>query len=159
LTNAKYLLLLSVLPILVGCGSRSRREVWNIPAGYVGWLRLDYSVSGAAPLPVENGCYVVRLPRTGRLATSTANRPPIDRNEYVFEDASGRHKLVFSTKTIQGYAVQNVYDFGKGKLKAPFPQPQAECVFVGARADFKSNGRNCEAWQLVSQSRLNSEIS
>ena len=121
--------------------------MWIIPAGYVGWLRLDYSVAGAPPLPIENGCYVVRLPRSGRLATSTANYPPADRNDYIFEDASGRHKLMFSTKIIQGYAVQNVYDFGKGPLNAPFPQPQAECVFVGTWADFRSNGRNCEAWQ------------
>jgi hypothetical protein len=107
---------------------------------------LDYSVAGAPPLPIEDGRFIVRIPRAGRLATSTANSPPIDRNEYIFEDVSGRHHLIFSTKTIQGYAVQNVYDFGKGKLNAPFPPPQAECVFVGTRAEFKSNGRNCEAW-------------
>lgn len=148
LTCARCVLLLSVLSMFVGCRSRSKREVWIIPGGYVGWLRLDYSVAGAPPLPIEDGRYIVRLPRTGRLATSTANYPPVDHNEYVFEDASGRHKLVFSTKIIQGYAVQNVYDFGKGPLNAPFPQPQAECVYVGTWADFKSNGRNCEAWQL-----------
>jgi hypothetical protein len=147
LTNPKCVLLLSVLPILVGCGSRSRRELWIIPAGYVGWLRLDYAVAGASALPIEDGCYVVRLPRSGRLATSTANSPPIKRNEYTFEDSSGRHNLIVSTKTIQEYAVQLAFDFGKGKLNAAFPPPQAECVFVGTHVDFKSNGRNCEAWE------------
>ena len=120
--------------------------MWIIPAGYVGWLRLDYSIAGAPPLPLENGWYVIRLPLTGRLATSTANYPPIDRNRYVLENASGWHDLGFSTKTIPGYAVQNAFDFGKGRLNGPFPQPEAECVFVGTFSDFKSNGRNCAAW-------------
>ena len=114
LTGAKCALLLSGLPMLVGCHSSSKCELWIIPAGYVGWLRLDYSVAGAPPLPIENGCYVVRLPRTGRMETLTANMPPIDRNEYVFEDSSGRHRLATSATGIQEYAVQNAYSFGKG---------------------------------------------
>src|ERR1035438_4511752 len=74
LTRARRGLLLAGLVLLSACRSGSRREVWMIPEGYVGWLRLDYGVEGALPLPIEKGYYVVRFTRTGRLQTSSRNR-------------------------------------------------------------------------------------
>jgi hypothetical protein len=140
-------LILSGLLMLGGCNRGSMREVWLIPEGYVGWLRLDYSVQGAQPLPIENGCLIVRLPRTGRLQTSSANKPVIDRNEYDSEGPSGRRRLAFSTTTITDYAVQNAYSYGEGRLGSGWPSPGAECIFVGTRSEFVSNGRNCMAWE------------
>lgn len=78
--------------LLAGC-KRYTPEQWIIPAGYAGWLRLDYGVAGAPPLPLEKGRYIVRVSRSGRLATSTANNPPVRLNEFYFEDSSGRHKI------------------------------------------------------------------
>jgi hypothetical protein len=131
-----------------GCNRGSKREVWLIPEGYVGWLRLDYSVPGAPALPGEGGRLIVRLPRSGHLQTSSANKPTIDRNEYVSDGRSGRKRLALSTNIIPEYSVQNAYSFGKGRLNSGWPSPEAECVFVGTRADFVSNGRNCMVWQL-----------
>jgi hypothetical protein len=65
----------------------STPERWIIPAGHVGWLRLDYSVKGAPPLPLEHGRYLVRVPLSGRMATSTVNDPPVDNNEYYIQDS------------------------------------------------------------------------
>ena len=127
------------------------QEKWIIPAGFVGWVRLDYSIKGAPPLPIEDGHYVIRLKRSARLATSSANDPSVDDNEYCSEDSTGLHKLTHSWPPNQGYAVQNAY--AQGYLlpsRSPIPASptiQYECVFVGTRSDFVSNSQNCSAWR------------
>jgi hypothetical protein len=130
----------------------STPERWIIPAGYVGWLRLDYSVEGAPPLPLEGGRYVVRVPLSGRVATSTVNDPSVDNNEYYAQDSGGLRKLYFGWPPVPGYAVQNAY--GQGKVSAPAHVTERarlniefECLFVGTRSEFSTNGRNCSAWR------------
>jgi len=144
--SSKFILMWGVLAILVGCRRASKQEVWIIPGGYVGWLRLDYSVKGESPLDMENGRYIIRVPRTGRVRTSTANRPPIIRNKYSSEGPNGPQDLAYSPRT-PGYAIQNAFSFGRGKLGSGFPQPEAECVFVGTQTDFRLNGRDCMSWK------------
>ena len=143
----RFRLVLMVLSACFACRPSSLPEVWIIPEGYVGWLRLDYAVAGAPPLPIEGGHYVVRLTRTGRLFTSSENSSPLKYNEYDYETPVGRHKLVSISSMVPEHAVQNAFSFGKGKLNSGFPRPQAECVFVGTGLEFKSNGRDCMAWQ------------
>lgn len=146
-------LLLSGLLILSGCHSHSKREVWLIPDGFVGWLRLDYSVPGAPPLPTESGRYIVRMPRSGQMRTSTANNPSIDQNEYYSDDANGRHPLRFSRQD-RRYGVQNVFASGVLAINAnrkislwQRPQITLECVYVGTGEDLKADRRNCSAWE------------
>jgi hypothetical protein len=43
-----------------------------IPAEYVGWVRIDYGISGAPALPVEDGYRICRFPSSGHLQTSSA---------------------------------------------------------------------------------------
>lgn len=38
-----------------------------IPEGYVGWIRVDFDVSGAPRLPIEDGFYIFEFPESGRL--------------------------------------------------------------------------------------------
>ena len=147
LTRARRGLLLAGMVLLSACRSGSRCEVWTIPEGYVGWLRLDYGVEGALPLPIEKGCYVVRFTRAGRLQTSSRNRPQTDRNDYGIEASTGRQKLRgFSWPAVQEYGIQNVYSWGRLADFVRFGA-QLECAFVGTGADFTSNGRDCNAWQ------------
>src|ERR1051326_5600037 len=115
----------------------SPQEEWIIPEGYVGWLRLDYSVTGTPALPVERGFYVVRMPRSGRLQTSSSGSRTIERNQYYIEGANGRDRITFSWPPVQGYAVQHAFRESVGDTKAY--QPQFECVFVGTRSDFTAN--------------------
>ena len=42
-----------------------------IPEGYVGWIRVDFEVPDAPPLPVEGDFYVLKFSDTGRLQTSS----------------------------------------------------------------------------------------
>jgi len=119
-------------------------ETWLIPDGYVGWLRLDYSIAGAPPLPFAKRHYVVRIPQSGRLQTSTTNKPPVDDNEYFPSGSSDRIKnLVLTMGSNPQYGIQVDFSFGKGKSDTP----EAECIFVGTYAQFKSNHRDCMAWK------------
>jgi len=148
MTSRVRLLIFASLLTLATCHPRSKRELWIIPRDYVGWLRLDYSVADQPALPVENGCYIVRMPRTGRLQTSSMNTAHIDTNEYAFEDSTGRHRVESFSSTLLSprYGIQNAYWVGRvsdHKVEAQF-----RCAFVGTASDFQTNGRDCRAWQL-----------
>jgi hypothetical protein len=38
-----------------GCRPASPSNIWIIPRGYVGWLGVEYSVTGTPALPMEGG--------------------------------------------------------------------------------------------------------
>jgi hypothetical protein len=63
-----------------------------IPQGYVGWLRVEYEVEGAPPIPIENGVKIFRF--TGANVLETSSQMPEDTAErryfYHAEDASER---------------------------------------------------------------------
>src|SRR6266511_2064707 len=42
-----------------------------LPRGYVGWVRISYAVGGAPAIPIEAGHYLVKIPSSGILMTST----------------------------------------------------------------------------------------
>lgn len=134
------------------CGSKARPEKWIIPENYTGWVRVDYAVAGAPQLPMEGMSYVVRMPQSGRLETSSPYNSSIDNNEYFSSTQHGLQKLEFSQlrmarsqPAIEGYAVQNAFGFFKmvdGKVQTP-----GKCLFVGTHPDFRDNGRDCQSWE------------
>jgi hypothetical protein len=116
--SGQWIVLVLCLVGTVSCGSKSRPERWVIPDNYVGWLRLDYAIDGAAPLPIERGAYLVQMPRSGRLQTSSPYNSSIDRNEFFVATTHGPQKLEFPTATvlqpwrpIQEYSVQDAFGF------------------------------------------------
>jgi hypothetical protein len=136
---------------IVSCGPGSRGEKWIIPENYSGWLRLDYAVNGAPPLPLESGAYLVRMPSTGRLETSSPYNGSINKDEFLVVTSHGLEKLALSQQrmavdkpAIQGLAVQSVFGFLKvvsGSIQKP-----GTCVFVGTRPEFKANFQDCQGW-------------
>ena len=42
-----------------------------LPEGYIGWVRVEYGIDRALPLPIEAAHCVVRIPECGVLATSS----------------------------------------------------------------------------------------
>jgi len=136
----------------VSCGSISRPEKWIVPENYTGWLRLDYAINGTPPLPIESGAYVVRMPQSGRLQTSSRFSSSIDQNEFFMATAYGLRRLDFSQgrlaksqPAIEGYSVQSAFGFFKlisGNIQNP-----GKCVFVGTRYAFNDNGRDCQKWE------------
>jgi hypothetical protein len=148
MTISNRILLCISLLALAACRPTWKKELWIIPRDYVGWLRLDYSMTDQPVLPVENGRYIVRMPGTGRMLTSSMNTAPIDTNEYAVEDSSGRHRLESFSSTFipRRYGIQNAY--WVGRVSGNKSEARFRCVFVGTLSDFHANGRDCRAWQL-----------
>jgi len=138
----KSLLVLISHAVITSCRPAPVPELWVIPKGYVGWLRLDYAVANAPPLSLENGKYLVRPIGNHRVRTSSTNDTRVDQNDYMMEGPTGGQRLVFSTTPTSGYAVQNAYTVRA--LNAP--TARFECVFVGTRVDFKANHEDCSHW-------------
>ena len=42
-----------------------------LPEGYIGWVRIEYNIDRALPLPIEDAHCVLRIPEIGILATSS----------------------------------------------------------------------------------------
>lgn len=83
-------LALGLLALLNVAGSSPLRDKYPyrflIPEGYVGWVRIDFNVKDAPPLPVEDGFYVVKIPDTGRLKTSLQDTLTRRDEFYYFAD-------------------------------------------------------------------------
>jgi len=65
-------------------GSRDRTVRFLVPENYTGWVRVDFEIAGSAPLPVEDGQTVTRIPPSGKLATSSTEQFGIEKDRYFF---------------------------------------------------------------------------
>ena len=72
--------LLPILPVLIlggvivsaACQGKQRHPSrYLIPKGYIGWVRIDFKVNDAPPLPIEDGHYLFKFPPSGHLQTSS----------------------------------------------------------------------------------------
>jgi hypothetical protein len=57
---------------LSGCLHETRSSRYLIPSGYKGTIQVEYGVKDAPPLPLEHGRYLIKIPSSGILRTSTA---------------------------------------------------------------------------------------
>jgi hypothetical protein len=68
-------------------------ERFLIPAGYTGWVRIDFRQPGAPPLPVENGHRVLKLNHDGTLKTSSEVRPGRGDDDFFYYSGDQRSHL------------------------------------------------------------------
>ena len=59
------------LVLLSGCGPRAVPETHLLPAGYSGPVHIIFGIKGAAPVTVDEGRRIYRIPRDGLLLTSS----------------------------------------------------------------------------------------
>jgi len=78
-------------------GSSRRASRFMIPDGYVGWVKVEFGVPCAPPLPMEGGKYVVRFSPSGFLKTSTPEQSSGGRDSYYYYSDSGTHALADRT--------------------------------------------------------------
>lgn len=78
-------------------GSSRPASRFLIPEGYIGWVKVEFGVSGAPPLPVEGGKCVVRFSPSGFLKTSTPEQSMGGRDSYYYYSDSGTHALADRT--------------------------------------------------------------
>ncbi len=84
--------------LLLAGGQEKRRLPYRylIPEGYVGWVRIDFNVENAPPLPIEDGYYLLKIPRNGRLKTSSQPME-VKGVQYYYFSESARYQLESST--------------------------------------------------------------
>jgi hypothetical protein len=64
-----------------------------IPAGYVGWVRIEYRAPNATPLPREGKYLLVRLDRAGKAQTSSDLPGGWARDQFYYDSGSTRQRL------------------------------------------------------------------
>jgi hypothetical protein len=85
-------LAVGLLPL--GCFRPKRTPVtYEVPRGYVGWVRIEFEQPRAAPLPRRDGNLVIRIPPSGVLRTSSPFEVGWARDRYVAYSAQGVTEL------------------------------------------------------------------
>jgi hypothetical protein len=78
-----------VVVLLIGCGVVRRGVTVLIPEGVAGWVRIEYEVADASPLPQEGGRYVVAIPKSSFLQTSSKPDSGFGDDQYFYIDERG----------------------------------------------------------------------
>ncbi|MGA8501069.1 MAG: hypothetical protein WB683_05945 [Candidatus Sulfotelmatobacter sp.] len=79
--------------------STPRSSRFLIPEAYTGWVRIEFEVQGAPPLPMEGGQYVLKIPSDGLLRTSSAEQYGWAKDHYYYYSAQGVRALPDSGPT------------------------------------------------------------
>jgi hypothetical protein len=127
------------------CQERQRRpNRYVIPAGYVGWVRINYRVKGAPVLPIEDRYYVLKFPANGILNTSSEGEEGFASDEYYYYSEDGRRPIPSSggSELIWGGVA-----FGSKTVPGHEPTRYEE-FFVGSEEQFKQVGLKCKDSEL-----------
>jgi hypothetical protein len=96
LVGALTLVLLTGLALWFGMSTRNSTRsssLFLIPEGYAGWIRIEFEVQGAPPLPIEGGQYVLKIPSDGVLRTSSAEQYGWAKDHYYYYSGQGVRAL------------------------------------------------------------------
>ena len=64
-----------------------------IPEGYIGWVRVEFQVPSALPLPVEGGEHLFKFPPSGLLRTSSSEQYGWAKDHYFYYSEKGTRIL------------------------------------------------------------------
>jgi hypothetical protein len=86
-----FLIVGVVIPVaLVVFVPPPKAYTWILPDGYAGWVRVDFGVVGAKPLPVEDGYRVLRVPESGVVETCDPLITSPSREQHFYEKEGSR---------------------------------------------------------------------
>jgi len=138
----RILVLAAALFGLTGCYQRRIPDRYILPDGYTGWVKLDYIVKDAPPLPIEDGYRVVRFSADGYAETSSESLRgwASDRFEYANGDELPEEKVFVR---FDG-AISARQWWSPGQL-------DHGCSFIGTPNDFRSARQGCQSpgWPIV----------
>jgi len=137
---ARILVGIVTLILVIGLGvwlSINTRSVtprsWRflIPEGYSGWVRVEFEIPGAPPLPEDGGQTVVRIPSSGSLKTSSPEQYGWAKDSYAFYSNAG-------ARPIPDSGVHRLI-WGKinGESSGSSGKREYEEFFVGTQQQFK----------------------
>jgi uncharacterized protein DUF6843 len=90
---SRILVGIATLIVVIGLGvwfsisarnSAPRSLRFLIPEGYSGWVRVEFEIVGAPPLPQDGGQTVVKIPSSGSLKTSSPEQYGWAKDSYAF---------------------------------------------------------------------------
>ena len=89
------LLVIGGLAIVAACQGKQRRPSrYLIPEGYVGWVRINFRVKDALPIPMVDGRYLFKFPSSGLIETSSDIEYGWASNDYYYYSGDVRRKIV-----------------------------------------------------------------
>ena len=106
-------------------------ERFLIPAGYTGWVRVDFRQKDAPPLPMEDGRRLLKLNAQGALQTSSDPQPGHGRDDFFYY--SGDHRTQLSNAGVcKGGMVWQIETMVDDRTSTPF-----ERFFVGTEGQYR----------------------
>lgn len=108
-----------------------------IPEGYVGWVRVDFDVATAPPLPIEEGYRIFKFTESGRLQTSSSDTVDSRRNQFFYYSERGTHLLEVGGPLNRRLVQEEFSGPGPGHL-APVPN-RYRYIFIGPRGAFEKH--------------------
>ncbi len=139
------LLLVTLFPLTVGCQEKVRRPSrYLIPQDYIGWVRIDFKVADAPPLPIEDDYYLFKFPPSGHLETSSDIEYGSADDEYFYYSGNERKKIELSTLDDSGMIRAGFNGSGeKGTMSSNERQliSTYQYFFVGTDKDLQKYGQ------------------
>jgi len=86
--TAKGFFCIALLSLLLSGCRWHKAEYVFLPEGFVGWVRIDYSVKDSPPLPEIDGHFVVEVAGEARARTSTPMLTGIANDRYFYRHGS-----------------------------------------------------------------------
>jgi len=106
-------------------------ERFLIPAGYSGWVRVDFRQKDAPPLPMEDGRLLLKLNAQGALQTSSDPQLGHGRDDFFFY--SGDRRMPLSNAGVcKGGMVWQIETMVDDRTSTPF-----ERFFVGTENQYR----------------------
>jgi hypothetical protein len=115
--------------------SAHRSSRFLIPEGYTGWVRIEFEVQDAPPLPMDGAQYVLKIPSDGVLRTSSVEQYGWAKDHYYYYSAQEVRALPDSGPAELIWGKINGEESGvSGKRKY-------EAFFVGNAQQFKDQAK------------------
>ncbi len=108
-----------------------------IPAGYVGWVKIEHGGDGP-PLSLQEGVYLCRIPANGVLMTSSPLERGWAKDEYFYYEKDDSPKELANTGWGKGgmiWAGQISFDLGTGPSP---PKRVTERFYVGTESEYRA---------------------
>jgi len=106
-------------------------ERFLIPAGYSGWVRVDFRRKDAPPLPMEDGRRLLKLNAQGALQTSSNPQLGHGRDDFFYY-SSDRRTPLSNAGVCKGGMVWQIETMVDDRTSTPF-----ERFFVGTEGQYR----------------------
>lgn len=110
---------------------RTPPERFLIPAGYIGWVRINFRQKGAPPLPTEDGHILLKLNAKGILQTSSDPQQGHGKDEFFYYGGD-RRTLLSNAGVCKGGMIWQVETMVDESTSTPFSR-----FFIGTEDQYR----------------------